>query len=213
MFPLVARFQVGAFHDAAPGETEHARTHVVQGLCQVLAHPVLMSHPGVDGEEGDVFQVHGTRARAVSRIGKEDTQFGLGDGAVRLHRERVFLPFLRVDDEVLADELLRLVHRVLVERAVFLQRDVAEDFPAHVVVGGKLKRAVLDEFGIQAAVGPEVDVFEERAVHGRLDVGPDFLSLYGYGIVLCVNRVRSCHECHACKQRVYFHDSIGLWLN
>ena len=98
--------------------------------------------------------------------------------------------------------------RILIERAVVLQRDVAKHLPTHVMVGGKFKRTVFDEFGIQTAVGSEVDVFEEHAVHGRLDVGSDFFSLYGHGIVLCANRVRSCHERYTCKQRVDFHDTI-----
>ena len=53
--------------------------------------------------------------------------------------------------------------RILIERAVVLQRDVAKHLPTHVMVGGKFKRTVFDEFGIQTAVGSEVDVFEEHA--------------------------------------------------
>ena len=49
------------------------------------------------------------------RIGKEDTQVGLGDGTVGFHDHRVFFPFFRVDDQVLADKLLCVIHRVLVD--------------------------------------------------------------------------------------------------
>ena len=213
-----------------------------------------------------MFQIHGACARTVLWVGKEDTQVGFGDGTVGFHDHRVFFPFFRVDDQVLADKLLCVIHRVLVdeldhqrhrlavrhacpygktvfgiflqadaeetfvlyarphvamsgtsqthvmrvlvEGAVILQRDVAEHFPTHVMVGSKFKRTVLDEFGIQAAVGSEVDVFKEHAVHRGLYFSPDFLGLYGHGVVLCVNRVRSCHECYTCKQRVDFHDTM-----
>lgn len=100
--------------------------------------------------------------------------------------------------------------RVLIERAVILQRYVAEHFPSHKVVGGEFKRTVFYKFGIQAAVCAKVDILEEYAVHRRLYIGSDFLGLYRHGIVLCVSGERSCHESYTCKQRVDFHDTIKL---
>lgn len=74
-----------------------------------------MSHPSVDREERYMFQVYGTRTRAMLRIGKEDAQVGLGDGTVGFHDHRVFFPFFRVDNQVLTDKLLCVIHRVLVD--------------------------------------------------------------------------------------------------
>ena len=255
VLPLVACGEVAAFDDAPSGETEDTGMQVEECLCEVLAHAVLMPHPGICREERDMLQVDGTCARTVFGVGEEDTQVGLFDGSWRTHHEGVLLPLAGVDGEVLADECLPVLHRVLVDElhqerhrlavgdtcphreavvvaclqpdaeeafvldagphvvvscpgkadivripfkgAVVAQGDIAEHLPAHVVVGGKFERAVLDQFGIQTTVCSEVDVFKEDTVHGRLDGCTHLAGLHRHGVVLCMED-RSCGcECQS----------------
>jgi len=59
--------------------------------------------------------------------------------------------------------------RVAVEGGVgVVEGHLAEGVPAHQSLR-ELERAVLDELGIEASVGSEVDVLEEDAIHGGLD--------------------------------------------
>ena len=66
------------------------------------------------------------------------------------------------------------VVRIAVEGAVVPDLDPSESLPTLQGILGELEGAVLDEFGIQAAVGSEIDVLKEDAVHGRLDRGSRF---------------------------------------
>ena len=54
--------------------------------------------------------------------------------------------------------------------------DTSEGLPAHQVLG-KFKRAVLNEFAIESAVGSVVDVFKEDAIHRRLNGCSQFLGV------------------------------------
>ena len=63
-------------------------------------------------------------------------------------------------------------------RVVVLYLHVAEGLPGHQSLR-KLKRTVLHHVGIEASVGSEVDVFEEYAVHRRLNHSPGFVGLDG----------------------------------
>ena len=54
--------------------------------------------------------------------------------------------------------------------------DTSEGLPAHQVLG-KFKRAVLNEFAIESAVGSVVDVFKENAIHRRLNGCSQFLGV------------------------------------
>ena len=69
------------------------------------------------------------------------------------------------------------IMRTTVERAVVADRHFTESFPALERVLREFEGAVLHEFGVQAAVGREVDVLEEDAVHGGLDGSADFLEV------------------------------------
>ncbi|MPN42609.1 hypothetical protein SDC9_190166 [bioreactor metagenome] len=53
---------------------------------------------------------------------------------------------------------------------------LSESFPAHQRLG-KFKGAVLDQFGIQAAISPKVDILEKQTVHGRLYLRSRFLHI------------------------------------
>ena len=76
--------------------------------------------------------------------------------------------------------------RIPLERAVTLQGDVSENIPSGKSVR-KFERTVLDEFGIQASVGSEVDVFEKVSVHGGLDFGSQLICLHNQLVdILCM---------------------------
>ena len=62
------------------------------------------------------------------------------------------------------------IMRITLEWTIVTNFNLAEGLPAHQGLG-KFERTVLDHFGIEAAVGSIVDVFEEDAVHGVLDFG------------------------------------------
>ena len=89
--------------------------------------------------------------------------------------EAVFLALLHAD----AEEALVLQTRAALAVAGVAEHDVvgaalegtvvfklyvAEDAPAHVVLG-KLKGAVLHQLAVESAVGSKVDVFEKQTVH------------------------------------------------
>ena len=106
------------------------------------------------------------------------------DGAVALeglgpYGEAILLALLHTDAEIaLVGQSTAAVLMVgcaehdiegtALEGAVALQLDTAEGLPAHQVLG-KLEGAVLDKLAVESAVGGEVDVLEEDAIHGWLD--------------------------------------------
>jgi len=56
-----------------------------------------------------------------------------------------------------------------VKRSLFISHCyIAKAIPAHECLG-KLERPVLNQLGIQAAVGSEVDILEKKSIHGGLD--------------------------------------------
>jgi len=55
--PIVTGFQIGSFDNATTGKAEHAWIQIGQRLCQVFTHAVLAFLPGIDGEQGYVFEV------------------------------------------------------------------------------------------------------------------------------------------------------------
>ena len=69
------------------------------------------------------------------------------------------------------------VMRAALERTVVTHFHPAEGLPALQRILRKLEGAVLDELGVEAAVGRVVDVLEEDAVHGRLDGRSDLLEV------------------------------------
>ena len=68
---------------------------------------------------------------------------------------------------------------IALEGAVIAQLDIAEHAPTHIVVGTELKRAVLHQLGIDAAIGRIVDILEKEAPHRRLDLGSETLGING----------------------------------
>ena len=136
-------------------------------------------------------------------------------GHTRPDGEAVLLAALHAD----AEEAVILNHGVLVamprgrqahivgvavEGAVVPERHLAGDVPSGKVVG-KLETAVLHQLGIQAAVGSIVDVLEEDAVHGGLDVGTGFLGVDGDDIFLCLSGQGGERKCSADKDVSVFH--------
>ena len=51
VLPVIAVGEGGSLYDTTAREAEHTRMHVVECLCQVLAHAVLTTLPRVGGEE------------------------------------------------------------------------------------------------------------------------------------------------------------------
>ena len=62
-------------------------------------------------------------------------------------------------------------------RGAVAQSHVAEHVPTHEWLR-KLERAVLHQFGIESAIGSEVDVFEENAPHRGLNLCTEFLRVH-----------------------------------
>ena len=75
-------------------------------------------------------------------------------------------------DSCMLDAMAREVEAgivwIAVEGAVVANLDIACRIPSHPGIL-KFERAVLDHFGIEAAIGSEVDVLKEDAVHRGLD--------------------------------------------
>ena len=89
------------------------------------------------------------------------------------------------------------VVRIAFEGTVVVQRDMSERAPPHEVLG-ELERAIFHQFGIEAAVGPEVDVFEEMPVHRGLYLCPLFARLDDEVTSLCV-QAEACGEREGCQ--------------
>ena len=66
---------------------------------------------------------------------------------------------------------------ITLKESVVLNVDLSVSAPAHQVLG-KLERAVLNHFSIQATIGGIVDVFEEDTIHRRLYGRTQFLGVY-----------------------------------
>ena len=103
------------------------------------------------------------------------------------HREAVFFSLFDTDANeafvfkagvlvVVAGRGQAYVMGIAVERPVVAELHTSEGFPAHEVLR-KLEGAVLYLLGIEAAVGAEIDVFEEKAVHGGLNGSAGFVGL------------------------------------
>ena len=214
VFPLIARGQIGALHDATAGEAEDARMQVFEVFHEVGAQSV----PVVFGEERHVVKVnalvgHQEYAHQPLGIGLVGSECGgvflpfvvghgdsvAGDGYVvrtdKFHAEAGRAPLqvgdAGIDGEVVvhtffqahAEEaavfqtrhLLRVprtpqrhIVRVALEgRFLVGHTHVSESIPAHQPVR-ELKRAVFHHLGVEAAIGPEIDVFKEYAIHRRL---------------------------------------------
>jgi len=59
---------------------------------------------------------------------------------------------------------------VAIERSVVHELEASGRLPALQMIR-KFERAVLYQLRIETAVGGEIDIFDEDAVHGRLDFG------------------------------------------
>ena len=110
VLPLVARLQVSTLDDAAARETEYAWVHVVQSLCQILAHTILTSLPCVDGEERYMLYVSGRLAVAP------DAEVSFGKGALGFDDGSVFLPLLAADVHTGVAQLLVVAHGGVVNK-------------------------------------------------------------------------------------------------
>ena len=224
VFPLITALQIGALHDAAARETENAGLHVAQCLCKILAHTVFATHPRINREERNVFQIGGNN-RLFVKTTQENPHRSLGVcnfalefcgvflplaahnihvanflflnlahrcvvnnlhehsrlaalGTTRPNGKSVLLAFLDVDaKEALilnAGVLVRMsriaepyIMRTILKRAVIPHLHIAKRPPTHQGLR-KLKRAVLDHFGVQTTVRRKIDVLEKDAVHCTL---------------------------------------------
>ena len=110
ILPVVARLKVSAFDDAAAGEAEYAGMHVVECLCQVLAHAVFTALPRLDREERDVLYVG--RHLTVAPY----AEVSLGKGTLGFDDSRVFLPRLATDVNTRVAYLLVVAHRGVVDK-------------------------------------------------------------------------------------------------
>ena len=88
--------------------------------------------------------------------------------------------------------------RIALEGGIFLaDGNASEGLPPHQRLR-KLERAVLYKLGIETAVGSEVDVFEEDAVHRGLNGSARFIRIDNI-LMLCIgcgreNQCRREHE-------------------
>ena len=189
--------------------------NICQSLGQVAAHAVVAALECVDGEEAHMFQAYGVAAveeyaqlcLVVGLVGLQPDFIFLPFGRFHVESDRseilVFAHRGRVDklygdaagafvDEAgAAFHMLRVgEHHIMgaaLERSVGFQFDIAECLPSHETLG-KFKRAVLDQFSIQSAVGGIVDIFEEQAVHGVLYRGSGFLRVYVHHVCVLGKR-------------------------
>lgn len=103
------------------------------------------------------------------------------------HREAILLAFFYADTEeafVLDAGVLvavagcskAYIMRIALKRTVIFQFHSAKCGPAHEILR-KVKRAVLYQFGIKAAVSRIIYVFKEKPVHGRLYRRSGFVGL------------------------------------
>ena len=224
VFPLITALQIRTFNDATARKTENARFHIAQRLRQILAHTVFATHPSVNGEERNVFQVGGNN-RLLVKTTQENPHRRLGVcnfalelcgvllplaavnvhvanflllnlahrcvvnnlykhrrlaalGTTRPNGKPVLLAFLDVDAEealiLNAGVLVRMsriaepyIMRTILKGAILPHLNIAERPPAHQSLW-KLKRAVLDHFGVQTTVRRKIDVLEKDAVHRTL---------------------------------------------
>ena len=116
VLPLVAGSEVNPLDDTAARETEYAGMHVIEGLCQILAHAVLTTFPGVRGEEGDVFHVGGGDRSLVSAA-QEDAEGSLSLGAGRGEGGGVLLPLAALDLHLHFGKALVFAHGVVIYEA------------------------------------------------------------------------------------------------
>ena len=225
VFPLVAVLKVGAFHDAAAGETEDAGVEVCEGLRQILPEAVFIPVKHICGEKGDVLNVHGgfrvfvpeekAEGAFLKRFRRSDGSlilcplaalngdFGKGKVlvfhlAAGIHKDGGKAGFLRLSGragpkgELVACTLFIAYPKPAFVLEAALHGGVGGCFQAYVVgvalKGGTfskdfhfaegfpvlegivvLEGTVGNLFGIQAAVGRKVYVFQKNSVHGGLD--------------------------------------------
>ena len=226
VLPLVACVEVGAFHDAAAGEAEHAGLQVGEVLHEVCAQSV----PVVLGEEGYVVEVYALRTflyiYAQQSLGVSlgrgecggvlrplvggDVDGLLGDDVVLgVHQFHAYLALLAVHEveacvygEVILHVLLQShaevaavldaglllacpcaleghIVRVVLEGGLHVAHGhVAEGAPSHQSLW-ELEGSVLYHLCVETAVGSEVDVLEEDAVHGGLYLHAGLVGDYG----------------------------------
>ena len=87
---------------------------------------------------------------------------------------------------------------IAVEGAVVLYLHLAKGLPAHEVVGGELKRAVLHQLSVETAVGSEVDILEEDSIHGGLHHGSGLTSVDSDYVILSLS-ARGYENCSSNK--------------
>lgn len=204
----VAAHAVVAALECVDGEEAHM--FQAYGVAAVEEYAQLCLVVGLVGLQPDFiflpfgrFHVESDRSEILvfAHRGRVDKLYGDAAGAFgRLcpYGETIFFAFLHsyaevsfVDEAGAAFHMLRVgEHHIMgaaLERSVGFQFDIAECLPSHETLG-KFKRAVLDQFSIQSAVGGIVDIFEEQAVHGVLYRGSGFLRVYVHHVCVLGKR-------------------------
>ena len=139
-----------------------------------------------------------------------------GEGRLRHacpHREAVFFSLFDTDANeafvfkagvlvVVACRGQAYVMGIAVERPVVAKLHTSEGFPAHEVLR-KLEGTVLYLLGIEAAVGAEIDVFEEKAVHGGLNGSAGFVGLESQ--VVGSGRSAQRERCRCSNRKEFSH--------
>ena len=108
VLPLISAFEICSFNDTSAWESEHTRFHVVESLCEILAHAVFVSLPCVFREKTHVFQIY------IASAGVHDSECSAFNCLVGFEHELIFFPLFGVDLESLLGELLAFIHRMRV---------------------------------------------------------------------------------------------------
>ena len=88
VLPVVACRKVCTLDDTSAWEAEEAWLEIIESLRKILAETVLMAHPCVYREEGNMLNVHS------DRVVEEYSESSLRIGHGRSHDYLVLLPFL-----------------------------------------------------------------------------------------------------------------------
>ena len=110
VLPLVASGEVGTLDNATAWEAEDAWLQLLQRLCQVLTHTVLVSLVGIYGEEADVLHIGGHLAVCPH------TEVRLGESSLGLDDGSIFFPFLAAYFHTDVAQFLVVAHRGVIHQ-------------------------------------------------------------------------------------------------
>ena len=171
--------------------------------CGIVLLPVVLGNG--DGLAVDNVVVAAHQFHADAWVGRPGVVTARGDGEVILHAclqshaevSAVLDTCLLVQMSVVEES--HIVRVALVCGTLVHHLHAAERLPSHQSVG-EFERTVLHQVGIKSAVGTEVDVLEEDAVHRWLYCGSWLIGLH-QNLVLALSGHCLCqHEHRSCQQ-------------